>query len=138
MKRFLIPILLLFLFFVLITPTLAIVTWPTPIDTSTDDGLFIVFLPICYNGAVVLVESGIVLPLLFPYVPVTPIEPVFKWAGPIPGSDTGGLFYWGGVCFLINPLHLLIPVPMLGTIIQIGTTELPTPDAIYPFIYMFL
>ncbi|HEY4512382.1 MAG TPA: hypothetical protein VJH63_01825 [Candidatus Paceibacterota bacterium] len=138
MKKLLIPLIIFLLFFGSFSSTFAIVTWPTPIDTSDYDGLFIAMLPICYNGAVVLVESGIVLPLLLPYVPVSPIVPVFKFAGPIPDSDTGGKFFWGGVCFLINPLHLTIPIPMLGTLIQIGTTLLPTPDAIYPFIYMFL
>lgn len=111
--------------------TLAQITLPHPfIDFS---GIFIAFLPICVNGALVTVATPVPLVLLFPYVPITPIVPVFKLWGPIPGATTIGNFLPGGICFIPIPgpfgKVILFPLPVLGTLVQIGTTLVPTPYA---------
>ncbi len=104
--------------------SLAQITVPKPfVDFS---GIFVDFEPICINGALVVVVTPIPLLLLYPYVPISPIVPVFKLWGPIPGATTEGAFLPGGVCLLPSPTGP-IPIPVFGTLIQIGTTAGPTP-----------
>jgi hypothetical protein len=107
---------------------LAQTTVPHPfVDFS---GIFLVFLPVCLNGALVVVATPIPILLLFPYVPITPIVPVFKLWGPIPGAATIGNFLPGGVCFVPVPGlfgTVVIPVPTFGTLVQIGTSLVPQP-----------
>ena len=94
-------------------------------------GIFGAFAPVCLNGALVLVITPVPLVLLFPYVPITPLVPVFKLWGPIPGATTVGNFAPGGLCLVPIPgpfgTVIIIPVPVIGTLVQIGTSLVPTP-----------
>ncbi len=99
-----------------------------PVPNCDFAGIFSLYKPVCTNGALVVVTTPITLVLLVPYVPlpIWPIVPVFKFAGPIPGSSTLGKFIPGGVCLVPTPLGI-VPVGVMGTITQIGTSLEPTP-----------
>lgn len=97
-----------------------------PKPTVDFSGLLLDFDPHCLNGALVVVATPSPIVLLMPYVPITPIVPVFKLWGPIIYSSTAGNFLPGGVC-LVQETGGVVSVPVLGTLIQIGTTAFPTP-----------
>ena len=93
-------------------------------------GTFIGIQPVCLNGMLVEVVTPVPLLLLLPYAPVGPIEPIFKLWGPIPGAATIGNFLPGGVCLL--PTFglfgmVVVPIPVMGMLVQIGTTLVPAP-----------
>ncbi len=96
-----------------------------PIPICGFAGIYGVFKPECYEGALVTVYVPFKITLLFPDVPVTPIVPVGKLWGPITGASTKGNFILGlGQC--TNPVTNVV-TPVLGTLIQIGTSAVPTP-----------
>lgn len=122
--------LVLILFIAAAVPfAMAQLSFPHPfLDFS---GIFVAFLPVCINGALVTVLVPVPIVVLFPYVPITPLVPVFKLWGPIPGAATAGSFLPGGLCLIPIPnpfgLKLFFPLPVLGTLVQIGTTLVPMP-----------
>jgi hypothetical protein len=88
--------------------------------------IFVSFDPYCINGALVTILAPTPLVLLMPYVPITPITPVFKFWGPVPGASTLGNFLPGGVC-VTKASGGIVSVPVIGTLVQIGTSAVPTP-----------
>jgi hypothetical protein len=89
-------------------------------------GLFVAAEPICLNGILIEIITPIPFVLTLPYVPITPIFPVWKTGLPIPDASTLGSFLPGGVC-LIPTLFGPFPLPTMGTLVQIGNTYVPTP-----------
>ncbi len=113
----------------------AFATLTVPADgISSFSAEFEEVLPICENGTLHIIMSGEMLIILVPTVPISPIIPIVKLFGPIPYSDAKGSFFWSGTCYL-PPYDE--PMEVDATMIQIGTTLLPTPDVIYPYIMFF-
>jgi hypothetical protein len=102
-----------------------LVMWKVP-PRADFSGKFVAYKPVCTNGALVVVTTPATLLLLLPYhpIPFWPVVPYFKLWGPIPGVNTAGNFVPGGVCLVPSPTGVT-PVPVMGTIYQIGTSAEP-------------
>jgi hypothetical protein len=87
---------------------------------------FVAAQPKCTNGLLVEVLAPGPLVLLLPFVPITPLVPIFKLWGPVPDAMSTGNFLPGGVCLTVKSGGT-VAVPVMGMLVQIGTGAAPAP-----------